>query len=358
MNADSDKVTEFKLGELFCGPGGLAYGAIHAGIEDERYKIVHMWANDYDQDTCNTYIRNICKNNPESVICEDVRKLDINSLEKIDALAFGFPCNDFSVVGEQKGFEGEYGPLYSYGVKVLQKYKPLWFLAENVGGLRSANDGRAFEKIQKDLKKAGYRIYPNLYKFEQYGVPQARHRMIIIGIRKDQPYQFGIPSPKPFKGINNTCKNAIENPPIPSDAPNNELTKQSERVIERLKYIKPGQNAFTADIPDDLKLNVKGAKISQIYKRLDPEKPAYTVTGSGGGGTHIYHYSENRALTNRERARLQTFEDDYIFEGSKESVRKQIGMAVPPKGAKIIFEAILKTFAGIEYETVEPSMSE
>lgn len=182
--------------------------------------------------------------------------------------------------------------------------------------------------------------------------------MIIIGIRKDQPYQFGIPSPKPYKDMDNTCKNAIENPPIPSDAPNNELTKQSERVIERLKYIKPGQNAFTADIPDDLKLNVKGAKISQIYKRLDPEKPAYTVTGSGGGGTHIYHYSENRALTNRERARLQTFKDDYIFEGSKESVRKQIGMAVPPEGAKIIFEAILKTFAGIEYETVEPSMSE
>lgn len=153
MNADGDKITEFKLGELFCGPGGLAYGAIHAKIEDERYKIVHMWANDYDKDTCDTYVRNICKDNSKSVICEDVRKLDINSLEKIDALAFGFPCNDFSVVGEQKGFEGEYGPLYSYGVKVLKKYKPLWFLAENVGGLRSANDGEAFKKIQKDLKK-------------------------------------------------------------------------------------------------------------------------------------------------------------------------------------------------------------
>ena len=109
-------------------------------------------------------------------------------------------------------------------------------------------------------------------------------------------------------------------------------------------------------MPERLRLNVSGAKISQIYKRLDPDKPAYTVTGSGGGGTHIYHWSEDRALTNRERARLQTFKDDYVFCGSKESVRKQIGMAVPARGAQIIFEAVLKSFAGIEYKYVEPSL--
>ena len=107
-----------------------------------------------------------------------------------------------------------------------------------------------------------------------------------------------------------------------------------------------------------MKLNVKGAKISQIYKRLDPSKPAYTVTGSGGGGTHIYHYSGPRALTNRERARLQTFPDSYEFVGSKESVRKQIGMAVPVQGAKIIFEAVLKTFAGVEYPSVPCNIKE
>ena len=123
-------------------------------------------------------------------------------------------------------------------------------------------------------------------------------------------------------------------------------------MIERLKHIKPGENAFNADLPPSLRLNVRGAKISQIYKRLDPNKPAYTVTGSGGGGTHIYHWIEPRALTNRERARLQTFPDDFVFCGSKESVRKQIGMAVPPKGATVIFESILRTIAGINYESV------
>ena len=345
----------FRLGELFCGPGGLAWGATHADIGQDDYKIVHAWANDYDASTCQTYRRNICPDNPDSVICSDVRKLELSAanqlLTPIDAFAFGFPCNDFSIVGEQKGFNGTFGPLYTYGVKVLKAFRPQWFLAENVGGLASANEGNAFKKIKKDLISAGYRIYPNLYKFEQYGIPQARHRMIIVGIRDDLPYDFKIPSTEPYKDIDNSCKTALEKP-LPENVTNAELPRQTATVIKRLEYIKPGENAFTANLPDELKLNIKGAKISQIYKRLHPDKPAYTVTGSGGGGTHMYHYSELRALTNRERARLQTFPDQYVFEGSKEQVRKQIGMAVPCQGAKIIFEAILKTFAGIEYESM------
>ena len=342
----------YKLGELFCGPGGLACGAMNASIVDSDYRIVHAWANDYDADACQTYTRNICPDNPSSVICSDVRELDKSLLGKIDALAFGFPCNDFSVVGEQKGIDGNFGPLYSYGIDILYSHKPLWFLAENVGGLVSANKGTAFKTIINAMNKAGYKTFPHLYKFEEYGIPQSRHRIIIVGIRDDISVDFSPPSPNPFSHIDNCCKTALENPPIRADAYNNELTNQSSVVVERLKHIKPGENAFTANLPDTLRLNVKGAKISQIYKRLDPTRPAYTVTGSGGGGTHIYHYSEPRALTNRERARLQTFPDSFEFIGSKESVRKQIGMAVPVKGAQIIFESVLNTLAGIEYPCI------
>ena len=344
---------QYKLGELFCGPGGIGYAAITAKTKNPSYKIVHAWANDYDKDTCETFIKNIAKDE-KSVICQDIRKLDYDRLKKIseiDALAFGFPCNDFSVVGEQKGMEGVFGPLYSYGIKALKEFQPIWFLAENVGGLRNANDGKAFSKILDDMFKAGYSVYPHLYKFEEYGVPQARHRIIIIGIRKDQNIIYKVPSTKLYSSKLRTCKDAIENPPIEKDAKNNELTKQSEDVIKRLKYIKPGENAFTADIPEELQLNITGAKISQIYRRLDPNKPAYTITGSGGGGTHMYHWKENRALTNRERARLQTFPDDFIFCGSKESVRKQRGMAVPVDGLRIVFEALLKCFAGIDFKS-------
>ena len=339
----------FKLGELFCGPGGIAWGATNADIGNPDFRIVHQWANDYDSSTCSTYRHNICPDAPDTVYCEDIRKFDMSGLPEIDALAFGFPCNDYSVVGEQKGMDGVYGPLYSYGVKALNLFHPQWFLAENVGGLRNANDGKAFTQILAELKAAGYTITPHLYKFEEYGVPQARHRIIIVGIRNDIDVVYRVPSAKPYEGVDNSCRTAIEVPPIPENAPNNERTKQSPQVVERLQHILPGQNAFTADLPNHLKLNISGAKISQIYKRLDPDKPSYTVTGSGGG-THIYHWTEDRALTNRERARLQTFPDSYVFMGSKESVRKQIGMAVPCRGAKIIFEAILKSFAGIDYE--------
>lgn len=353
--------TTYRLGELFCGPGGIAIGAKNAKarVNGGVNTISHAWATDYDSDTCDTYRKNVCPENPDTVICHDIRTLDyeiLASISDIDALAFGFPCNDFSAVGEQKGTNGKFGALYQYGVKALKMFRPKWFFAENVGGLRNSNDGKAFDTILNSFKDSGYNIVPHLYKFEKYGVPQARHRIIIIGFRDDITEKFCVPSPEPYANINVLSRNAIENPPIPDNAPNNELTRQSDTVVERLKHIKAGENAFNADLPEHLKLNVKGAKISQIYKRLDPDKPSYTVTGSGGGGTHVYHWSENRALTNRERARLQTFPDDFIFCGSKESVRKQIGMAVPPKGAEVVFNAVLASLSGIEYPFITPNI--
>lgn len=354
----------FKLGEFFCGPGGIALGADLAGSiqsnDGNIFSISHSWATDYDLDTCRTYSKNIHKKdfeNNNEVILSDIRELDISLLPKIDGFAFGFPCNDFSIVGESKGLDGNFGPLYSYGVSLLKLQKPMWFIAENVGGLSSANEGKAFQQILNDMEDAGYKLVANLYKFETYGVPQARHRIIIVGIRHDIDVVFKVPAPT-HVGKYKTAKDALTNPPIPSDALNNEITKQSATVVERLKYIKPGENAWSENIPEHLRLKVKGAKLSNIYKRLHPDFPAYTVTGSGGGGTHMYHWKEDRALTNRERARLQTFPDNYHFIGSKESVRKQIGMAVPPEGIKIIFEALLKSFAGVEYDSVKASINE
>ena len=350
----------FKLAELFSGPGGLALGAMRSFAENKshRYGIEPIWANDFDTETCRTYARNIHNGNVENVVCAPVQDIDFTKVPKFDALAFGFPCNDFSIVGEQKGFDGEYGPLYSYGIKAINTHRPKWFIAENVSGLQSANNGLAFKQILNDLENAGdgYELTAHLYKFEEYGVPQQRHRIVMVGIRKDLGLRFMVPAPT-TKNRFVSAYEAIENPRIADNAPNHELTKQAVSVIERLKYIPAGENAWYEGIPEHLRLNVKGARMSQIYKRLHPEKPAYTITGSGGGGTHVYHWSEHRALTNRERARLQSFPDDFVFEGSKESVRKQIGMAVPPVGAQVIVSAVLKTFAEIPYEFVESSVT-
>lgn len=357
----SSPPTIYKMGELFCGPGGIALGAHNAADKVPGVKVEHAWANDYDPTTADTYRENTPGASEETVYVGDVRELDTDALPPIDGFAFGFPCNDFSLVGKQKGLDGTYGPLYSYGINVLKSHKPEWFVAENVGGLSGANEGLAFPYILREMQRAGYTVVAHKYRFEEYGLPQARHRIIIVGLRNDiaaKGTEFKVPAPTTLEPSKmRTSKQAITEPPIPEWATNNEPTRQSEVVKQRLAYIKPGENAFNAtDMPEELRLNVRGAKLSQIYKRLDPNKPAYTVTGSGGGGTHIYHWEEPRALTNRERARLQTFPDWYKFIGSKENVRRQIGMAVPPDGAQVVFEALFKTLEGIPYESIEPNI--
>ena len=204
----------YELGELFCGPGGIAYGAVTASVENLNYRIVHKWATDYDKDTCRTYTRNICPDNPGSVICRDVRGLDMGRLDGIDALAFGFPFNDFSIIDDPKDIKSIQSSLYSYGIKAIDVFRPLWFLAENGGMRTNADDGRRLRKILEAMRSSGYSVVPNMYNFEDYGVPQARHRVIIIGIRQDLGVTYRVPSPRPYSKIDNSCRNALENPPI------------------------------------------------------------------------------------------------------------------------------------------------
>jgi DNA (cytosine-5)-methyltransferase 1 len=192
-----------------------------------------------------------------------------------------------------------------------------------------------------DLSNCGYGIYGNKIEFEKYSVPQSRRRLILFGVRKNKfnkiNYQLPLPtSSKKFV----TCKDVLYKLEKKKNLYNHELTNHNEDVLKRLKKTKQGQNVWDiGGLP-----NVKSARMSHIYKKLDENKPAYTVTGSGGGGTHMYHYKFDRALTNRERATLQTFPINYEFKGKKDEVRKQIGMAVPVKGAKAIMLAVAKSF--------------
>ena len=352
------KNTVFKLGELYCGPGGLACGALRSSSDDGRYKLSHAWANDYDADTCETYRKNICPDDPQSVYCGDVRNLDIKALGKVDAFAYGFPCNSFSNVGEHQGIANEkFGQLYWYGIEVLREYQPQWFMAENVSGIRSAGSDD-FQVILKDMRESGYKLVSNLYKSEQYGVPQTRHRVIVVGIREDLDVTFKVPSPATYADVDISSRTALSG--ITPDMPNSEIRKLSETVVRRLSYIKPGQNVWQAEaegnMPEELRIKTR-TKISQIYRKLDPDKPSYTITAAGGGGTFGYHWTD-RELSNRERARIQTFPDDYEFVGNYSSVRRQIGMAVPCKLSEVVTTAILNSFAGIPYESVEANLNE
>lgn len=348
----------FKLGEFFSGAGGIALGAKNAVSDNMKFNISHEWAVDNNKDACTTYSFNLLNNQKTHLYCKDVRKIKIEALSDIDAFAYGFPCNSFSILGKHLGIDDEkYGNLYLYGVKVLNHHKPKFFLAENVNGIQSTGNREHFNRICNDLKATGYHLNINLYKFEEYGIPQKRHRIIIVGIRNDlfeQGIEFKVPSTEPYKDIDNSAGTALAF--IPADAPNHEIKYPNEIVKERMSYIKPGENIHHAQIPQNLKIK---ALYSNIYRKLDPREPANTVIALGGGGTKPFIWYNNvREITNREMARLQTFPDDFIFIGNSTSVRKQIGMAVPPKGAEIIFKAILNTFAKIPYPNVPANISE
>lgn len=363
-----DKV--YRLGELFCGPGGIGRGAVDASltVNGSTHRIAHAWATDVDPDSCNTYFSNLLRKRAGAtlittendiphrhtrpfVLCRDVRKVNFSTFHPVNGLSFGFPCNDFSLIGEQRGISGNFGALYTYGVEAIRALTPDWFIAENVGGLRSADQGASLSRIIRELEtvKPGYNVVAHYFKFEEYGLPQCRHRIILVGFKNSLKKEFLPPAPTHIGSLV-SAGDAISR--IDTSASHQERTRQSDRVVRRLEEIRPGQNAWTAKLPPHLRLNVKGARLSQIYKRLREDLPAYTITGSGGGGTHVYHWSEPRALTNRERAKLQSFPDDYEFSGTKEKVRKQIGMAVPPLGAEIILNAVLKTLAGVKYTWV------
>lgn len=274
---------------------------------------------------------------------------DLSVSEDHSFVAWGYVvhnCNDWSAIGERQGFGGTYGPLYSYGVAVMRSHRPKWFLFENVGGIR----GDALDLVSRDFRDAGYRLYPHFYDFSDYGVPQRRRRVIIVGIRSDLDVEYRVPA---AVVADVSARTALAG--IADEAPNHDFARTAAMTVERLEHIKPGENAWTADLPEHLKIRTK-TTISSMYRRLDPDKPSYTVTGAGGGGYHIYHFDEPRPLTNRERARLQSFPDDFTFVGGRESVRKQIGMAVPPTGAAAILSAVLKTFAGIEYPAIDATL--
>lgn len=330
------------VGEFFGGGGGFAKGFSDAHVNGYRYK--HKFVVERNYYAANTYEINI---DVDEVIREDIRKIDIAQLPKVNVFVFGFPCNDFSLAGNRKGLDGEYGPLYTYGVRYLNEHEPEFFVGENVQGLETANDGLAFQQIKQDLANAGkhgYTLIPHLYKFEHYGVPQTRHRIIIVGIRRDLGLWFEVPAPTtPVPIAVSIALEGVENVPF-----NQEVKNHNASVRRLLSNIPPGGSNKNAP----WQVQIKSTR-HDCYRKLHPDKPSPTITARGGGGTEGFHWEKLRALTNRERARIQTFPDDFRFIGSVEEVRSQIGMAVPPGGARIIAEALLKTMAGVQYPSVE-----
>ena len=300
--------------------------------------------------TCETF-----RNHFGNVIVEgDVEKIDpyTNDVPACDLILGGFPCQDFSIIWKQPGLNGERGNLYKSFLRFVDAKKPKAFVAENVKGILTANKKKAIQQIIEDFQNIapGYYITPHLYNFADYGVPEFRERVLIVGIRIDTGFPFHHPRPThgngegllPYVTVGDAFKD-VELVPY-----NNEHLKVQERTKKIISLIPEGGN-FT-DIPKDSPYYVKGM-ISHVYRRVHLGEPSKTIIAAGGGGTWGYHYPENRPLTNRERARIQSFPDDFIFYGNTTEVRRQIGNAVPPVGVHAVAEALKPLFTD-EYEPV------
>jgi len=330
-----------QLISLFSGCGGMDLPFHKAGFEV-------VWAIDSNPYACKTFSRNIA----DVIINDSIENIDIAQVPEAEICIGGFPCQDFSLIWKRPGLEGTRGNLYTYFLDFVNKKKPKAFVAENVKGLLSANNYQAIKQIISDFESIapGYLVKPKLYNFADYGVPQFRQRVLLVGIRMDTGFNFVHPQPeyglnrkKPYRTAGEALKN------VEAVLDNNKHHKIQTRTVEILNRIQPGGNF--ADIPKDSPYYVKGM-ISHIYRRIHPDKPSSTIIAGGGGGTWGYHYLEPRSLTNRERARLQTFPDDFVFEGSTTEVRRQIGNAVPPQGIAAVVEALIPLFKG-DYPQVD-----
>jgi len=344
MSRKITTISNPKIISLFSGCGGL-----DLAFHDEGYKTV--WANDNNEwavETFNDRFGNVAHFGD----IEDFDPYNDENIPNADLILGGFPCQDFSIIWKRPGLNGERGNLYKNFLRFIDAKKPLAFIAENVKGLLSANNRNAIEQIVKDFEmiEPGYLVKIQLYNFAEYGVPQFRERVLLVGTRMDSNFEFIHPQPthgansgKPYVSAGKALKN-VEKVPY-----NNEHMNHPLKTVEMLELISEGGNF--ADIDKDHLLYVKGM-ISHVYRRIHRNEPAKTIIAAGGGGTWGYHYPEPRALTNRERARLQTFPDDFIFQGTNAEVRRQIGNAVPPDGVRLIAKELLKLFHG-KYNPVD-----
>ena len=344
MEKKNVQINSPSIVSIFSGCGGL-----DLGFHMEGFKTV--WANDFAEWAVASFRENL----GEVIHYGDITKINPytdNTIPDCDLVLGGFPCQDFSVIWKQPGLNGKRGGLYRHFLEFVDAKKPKAFVAENVKGLLTANKHKAIETIIHDFENIvpGYIVKPHLYNFAEYGVPQFRERVLIVGIRIDTGFDFK--HPKPTHGPNGflpyvTAGQALEG--ALSVPYNNEPITCKDKTRQMLELIPEGGN-FT-DIPKDHPLYVKGM-ISHVYRRIHRNEPAKTIIAAGGGGTWGYHYPEPRPLTNRERARLQSFPDDFRFMGNITEVRRQIGNAVPPVGVRAVAKRLMPLFTG-EYTPID-----
>lgn len=336
--------------ELFAGCGGLALGLEKAGFK-------HVLLNEIDKDACNT----LKKNRPKwNVVHQDVSKLSFTEFKnKVDLVTGGFPCQAFSYAGNKLGFEDTRGTMFFEFARAIKEIKPKVFLAENVRGLLNHDNGKTLSVMKEVIASLGYTlIEPRVLKAIYYQVPQKRERLMLIGIRNDFAKKVAFNFPSPYKKIM-TLRDALKAGELfQTDVPDSSGQKYPQRKKEILSKVPPG--GYWRDLPQDLQLEFMqksyylGGGKTGMARRLSWDEPSLTLTcAPAQKQTERCHPEETRPLTVKEYARIQTFPDDWTFEGSQSSIYKQIGNAVPVNLGYAIGRSIVKLLNDI-YKLQKP----
>ena len=339
---------EYTVLELFAGAGGLAVGMEKAGLKCVVLNEIDKWA-------CNT----LRKNRPNWNVMEgDIKSFSFTSYEnKVDIVTGGFPCQAFSYAGKKLGLADARGTLFYEFARVVKEVNPPICIGENVRGLLSHENGKTLEGMISILDEIGYNVVPvQVLKAINYNVPQKRERLILVGIRKDIDLKYEYP--KPNKKVYN-LKDALKKSDLfDCDVPKSEGSKYPKSKIDVLDLVP--QKGYWRDLPLDIQKEFMGGSFhlgggkTGIARRIGWDEPCLTLTCSPAQKqTERCHPEETRPFTVREYARIQTFPDEWKFEGSIAQQYKQIGNAVPVNLGKEVGYSIIK-FLNSYYNLSKP----
>jgi DNA (cytosine-5)-methyltransferase 1 len=340
----------YTLVELFAGAGGMAIGMEKAGLDS-------ILLNEIDKHACAT----LRKNRPEwNVVEGDISEVSFKEFKgQVDVLTGGFPCQAFSYAGKKLGFEDTRGTLFFEFARAVKETKPKIIVAENVRGLLKHDGGRTLETICSSIDELGYALVPpTVLKAVFYQVPQKRERLLLVAIRKDlakklKKIDSGFKWPSPYKRIM-TMKDALKKGALfKTDVPESIgqlYPKKKEKVLKKVP-----EGGYWRDLPIALQKEYMqksfylGGGKTGMARRLAWDEPSLTLTCSPAQKqTERCHPDETRPLTVREYARIQTFPDEWAFEGPMTAQYKQIGNAVPVNLAYAVGRSLIRVLNEIE----------
>ncbi|MDR1081089.1 MAG: DNA cytosine methyltransferase [Deltaproteobacteria bacterium] len=298
---------------LFSGCGGMDLGFTGGfnflGTDYPETGLEIIWSNEINSSACQTYRLNI----GDHIINDDIGNVLHQLPSAADVVIGGFPCQDISINGKMLGINGKRSNLYTYIIKTVETVRPKVFVAENVGGLLLKHNSLFLDKILNDFNSLGYEINYHRYNAADYGVPQTRDRVFIVGTQKGLP-AFSPPPP-------------VLNEPVTAREAIGDL--ETRRRDDRFSHIWS-------------LANVSG---EQGNRKLLADRPGYTIRAECHGNIH-FHYSLPRRISMREAARIQSFPDTFIFPCKLRETERQIGNAVPPVLAWHVAQAVLKIQPG------------